>query len=109
MAPTRRLVNVMASNELIVDMMRTGWKAQLVVNRVGLPEDAVFIGAYNDTMAGAVYFTFSHPSFDEVPNGALIPVQSVSFGKYFYPDVQELLDAHIREDTFPMGQVVGNA
>lgn len=90
------LRGVMVSNELIIQMMTEGWSAQFVECRQGLPYDAEYLYTYHHPRE--VIFVFSHPSFPECDLGSEPELTYVTFGRFFYPDVDALLKQHIEED-----------
>lgn len=72
----RRLVRVGISFDLLLDMIRVGWKTPegyIVECIKGIPPDTVFIDCYTDWAYKTAYFVFFHPSFEIAEVGALLP------------------------------------
>lgn len=76
-ASGRRIVRVAMSSQLISDMMRVGWNVKNVSCVKGIPEDAIFAGASLDNSNLEVYMFFTHPSFDIVQEGCVVPIVQV--------------------------------
>lgn len=76
--PDRRLVAVSVHIDLLINLMREGYRTDNPLRCInGVPDDAVFVGAIDDPRSLCVYYVFHHPSFDVVPEGVQIPVITV--------------------------------
>lgn len=76
----RHLVIVRATFEMLLQLMTEGNKSLGAIETTkGLPKDAKFVRDYFDYEIGQVCFVFSHPSFDEVAPGSMIPVKEIVF------------------------------
>lgn len=74
MNKSRRIVRVGMSFDLLLDIMRLGYKIENGIECIeGIPEDAEYIDAYCDNQTRILYLVFRHPTFDEVELGHTIP------------------------------------
>jgi hypothetical protein len=64
---------VPVAGEFLVDIMKHGWAAAVVVSN-RLPDDAMYVGATWDPTAACVWLLVSSAEFDEVQAHAVIPV-----------------------------------
>lgn len=58
----------------ITDMMRVGWQRNLKVIENGIPEDAQLRNTFIEQSSGCIAFVIEHESFQEIADGALIPL-----------------------------------
>lgn len=58
---------------ILVEMMTEGWEGTGIKCTEGLPEDAEYVRQFYKEMSDEVCLVFSHPSFDLVERGGLIP------------------------------------
>jgi hypothetical protein len=76
----RRLVIIKATFDFLLALMTEGnTTGGIVITTKGLPKDAKFIRDYFDHQSGQMCLVFSHPSFDEVSPGSMIPVRNIEF------------------------------
>ena len=74
----RRLRAVAISFPLLRELMAEGYVCPAGVTCTkGIPADAVEVYSFTDMARGEGYLVFSHPSFDEVPEGELVPRMTV--------------------------------
>jgi hypothetical protein len=69
----RRMVRVLVSIQLLKDFIVNGTRHLNISVDSGIPEDAQYIGSTTDERNLTAYLFFSHPSFDEIPEGQAIP------------------------------------
>ncbi len=71
---------VMATFDFLLALMTEGNTSRGIITTVeGLPKDAKFVRDYYDHQSGQLCFLFSHPSFNEVPEGRIIPIRKIVF------------------------------
>jgi hypothetical protein len=69
----RRMVRVPITIQLLQGFIVHGMKNLNISVDSGIPEDAQYVGSTTDERNLTAYLFFSHPSFDEIPEGQMIP------------------------------------
>lgn len=79
MGRKRRIVSVLMTPDLIIELMTAGYKSPGPIECVkGIPKDAEFVGTIFDERRNAVRFLFTHPSFKPIGLGEIIPDEEVT-------------------------------
>ena len=68
----RRYKRITCSPEFLASAMHDGDHSYRIV-RDGVPLDAKVIGCGHDNLSNTIYVFIEHESFDEVPEGEIIP------------------------------------
>jgi hypothetical protein len=82
----RRLRRVALSEQFIANILSTGliWDGRLEVIG-GVPRDAEFVRFFYDPQTPTLWAVFTHPSFDAIPEGHIIPAVSITYQFTPYP------------------------
>ena len=93
---TGRLVRIGISFELLFDIIRLGYRIENGIECIeGIPDDAEYVYAYTDDNDKILYLVFSHPTFEEVSPGSMIPemriVHRVNFNRLLPEDMSDRL------------------
>lgn len=71
---SKRWAIVRATPELLVDLLKPGKREAYEIVDSPVPSDAVFVGAFFDEPKQLWMIKIASESFDEVPEGASLPV-----------------------------------
>ena len=80
MTDDRRLMAVRISQELLIEMLTTGWESQAPLRCIdGVPPGATLMNTFTDPATGDGFYVFQSQEFDVVQHGQHIPIKAVTF------------------------------
>ena len=86
-----RMIRIGITYDLFQEFITQGYTtAGCTINCIdGVPENAIFLYAFPDNNTRIIWMYFSHPNFEEVDLGSVIPEFRPKFVKY-YPSVESV-------------------
>lgn len=95
-----KLAKVAVSTELMMQIMTQGWNTQSTACESGIPEGSELAYSHIDDDNGMLYFVIQHESFEDLRPGDMIPqLPRPTFRKWYYPEVEELLNRLKQEQS----------